>query len=150
MCCRRSRAMKRVLAAALLLLAVSPAAFAVEQDADRNIRILLFSHHGMPAREVFERAVPDAKARLLALVNDPAGNAVIKDRALIALAAFGGDDVRALYDHALGDRAITVTARVHVLSAYARAFPVEARVVLERERTSVHVEVRRTADALIS
>lgn len=146
--------MRRVLAALLLLLALSPSALAVDQDdanarADRNIRILLFSHHGMPAREVFERAVPDARARLLALVNDPAGNAVLKDRALIALAGFGGDDVRALYDRTLGDRAISVTARVHVLGAYARAFPVEARPVLERECSSQHAAVRSAANALI-
>jgi hypothetical protein len=137
--------MMRVMLLVLLLAAPSSFAFASDEDPDRNLRILLFSHHGPPAAEVFERTVPNARARILAIASDDRANAALRDRALIALGGFGGEDVRRLYDRILADRTMRTVARVHVLAAYTKAFPAQARVVLERAKTSEEASLRTAA-----
>lgn len=119
-------------------------------DPDRNLRILLFSHHGAPAPEVLEKQVPGARARLLALAGNERENLVLRERAVIALSGYSGDDVRLLFDRLLLDRTMRPVGRVHLLHAYAVAFPQQARAVLERARTSEEEApmVRSTAATL--
>ena len=89
--------MRRSSGLLLLILAGAAAqAFAAEPDVERRLRLLLFQHHGPPDAATFTRHVPDAKRRLLALASDGRAHAMTRDRALVALAAFGGEDVRLL------------------------------------------------------
>lgn len=129
--------MRTLLSAMLFSLVFSAApARADAPDPDRNLRILLFSHHGMPAKEVFDRQVPDARARLLAIAANDRENQVLRERAVIALSGYAGDEVRVLFDRLLRDRTMRPVGRVHLLHAYTIAFPDRARAVLERARTS--------------
>ena|SRR5688572_4962534 len=117
--------MKRVMRMVLLALAAAYTSACdsrpPEAIAERNVRVLLYAHHGAPSREVFERAAPDAKQRLLALASDPRAG-VLRDRALMALASFGDEDVRALYEGILSDRTAVLKTRRVTQHAYRRAF----------------------------
>jgi hypothetical protein len=133
-----------VLLSSFLAAAIAGEASAVEPDLERRMRILLFQHHGPPDAAAFERAVPGAKARLFALASENT-HALLKDRALVALAVFGGEDVRALYDAVLADRTGVLNTRLRVLTAYARAFPALALVPLEDALEAPEAELRLTA-----
>jgi predicted LPLAT superfamily acyltransferase len=112
-----------------------------DEVSDRRLRMLMFQHHGPPAAEVFEAHVPDAKARLLAWASDAAANRALRDRALLSLGAFGGEDVQVIFDRVLADPMAAKTTRAYVLTAYARAFKEKAIPVLEQE-----VELKHIAD----
>lgn len=116
-------------------------------DIDRRVRVLLYRHHGLPTAEEFERLVPGAKTRLLVLANDARTDFVLRDRALVALAGYGGEEVRAVYDRVLADPSVKVATQAKVLAAYARIYPREvSKPVLEKARRSKQRALRSVAE----
>jgi hypothetical protein len=133
----------------LFALLITPLAARADEgeDIDRRVRILLYRHHGPPDALEFERLVPGAKTRLFTLANDHRTDFMLRDRALVALASFGGDDVRLLYERVLAEPMARVTTRAKVLAAYARVYPQMARPVLEKARLSEERPIRAVAEA---
>src|SRR5688572_11747483 len=113
----------RTLLAALLLVVLPVAAHA--DDAERRVRMMLFSYEALPSRVAFERASIDAKRILIAIAERPDA-ALEKRRALAALAGWGDDDVLAVYRRVLSDPKTDEPTQHRVMLLLARTFKARA------------------------
>ena len=107
--------------------------------------LLLSAYHGIPTREQFESAIPDAADVLFAIATDPEVSSIHRDRAIGAMAYWPSERVEALYVDLLASEDVGEMVKHRVIGHLSVAFGDDALPLIEPYLSSSDLQFRLTA-----
>lgn len=116
-----------------------------EKEQFERARLLLSTHHELPAKKVFEKQLEEPRETLMAIAVDEGQLSLYRKQALAALGYWPDGKVYDLYTEMLGDDETPENMRHRLMLLLADHFPEQALGELEPHLGDEDLQVRLTA-----